>query len=145
MCPKAQFGEECIYCFERNLVFLFASVHRDLFCSFRQNIFGTDVKNAFYVSLEYFLPEKSYVFLNNFRTLDYFSAIIPTSWRNRQNCIPSVDMRFEDFFKKTFFRYSWAWSKKICSFVAETPAGLSNFILPVHRIFLRKNLFFGKK
>ena len=51
-------------------------------------------------------------------------------------------MYFEEVFLKSFFCYSWAWSKKIWSFVEEIPSGLSNFILGAHRNFLRDNLFF---
>ena len=150
MCPEAQFGEESVYCFERNLVFSSAFVHRDFFCGFRQIIFGSVVKNAFHVSIEkfcgktLFAGEKNY-FFKHFRILGHFSTKTPTFWWNRQNCISSVEMYFEEVFLKSFFCYSWAWSKKIWSFVEEFPAGLSNFILGAHRNFLRNNLFFAKK
>ena len=47
-------------------------------------------------------------------------------------------------FLKTFFRYSWAWSKKIWSFVAEIPTGLSNFILLSTGLFWGRIYFSGK-
>ena len=77
--------------------------------------------------------------------MGHFSTKTPTFWWNRQNCISSVEMYFEEVFLKSFFCYSWAWSKKIWSFVEEIPAGLSNFILGAHRNFLRNNLFFREK
>ena len=42
------------------------------------------------------------------------------------------------------FCYSWAWSKEIWSFFEDFPAGLSNFILRVHRNFWGIIQFSGK-
>ena len=43
------------------------------------------------------------MFFHQFRTLGHFSANIPSFWLNRQNCIPSVEMHFEEIsFKKVF-------------------------------------------
>ena len=52
MCPESQCGQEFFYCSDRNLVFLFNSVHRDFFSRLQAKPFCQVVKNAFYVSIE---------------------------------------------------------------------------------------------
>ena len=108
MCPEAQFGEEFIYCFERNLVF-FRFRTSKLFLRLHANHFWQSCGNAFYVSFEKFCEKTVFsreriCFFYKFWTLCQFSAIIPTFWGNRQNCTSIVEMHFEEiFFKKRFF------------------------------------------
>ena len=150
MCPEAQCGQEFIYCFDRNLVFLFTSVHRDFFLRLQAKHTWQCCQKCILSVHRIILRTNTFcrrinLFFYLFRNLGHFSAIIPTFWLNRQNCIPRVEMHFEEVFLGRFFCYFWAWSKKIWSFVEEFLAGFSNFILGVHRNFFGNNLFFEEK
>ena len=149
MCPEAQFGEEFIYCFGRNLVFPSASVHRDFFCGFRQDIFRSVTKNVFYVFFEKFWEKIGFSrericflsFLDFVPFFRHYSNFLGESSKLQFNCRNA----FRGIFLKKVFCYSWARSKKIWSFLEEFPTGFSNFILRVDRKFLRNNLYFSGK
>ena len=150
MCPEAQFGEEFIYCFEINFVF-FSLPYIVTFLRLQAKQFSQRCQNCILrvhwkLLRKITFLQRKIMFLKHFWTPCRFSAIIPIFWRNRQNCIPIVQIAFRgSFFLKKFFCYSWARSKNIWSFVEDFQTGFSNFILRVHRKFLRNNLFFGKK
>ena len=120
-----------------------------LFLQLQAKQFGSDVKNALYVSIENFCGKTLFSvekirFFYHSRILGHFSAIIPYFWRNRQNCIPSVDMHFEDFFKNVFSLFLGMEQKDLV-FCRRNSGRVVKLHSAVHRIFLRRNLFFGKK
>ena len=149
--PKTQFGEECFYCFEKkNILFLFASLHREFFQKiFRWNNFVSVAKNTCCVSIETFWGKTLFWEKTcSLSVLDFgpffchYSIFLADSSKLHSKSRSAIRRKF---FWKGFFCYFWAWSKNNWSFVGKFWAGLPNFMLPVHRNCLRNNLFFGKK
>ena len=108
MCPEAQCGQEFIYCIDRNLVFLFTSVHRDFFFAASGKTVLAGCQKCILRVHRIILGKNTFcwkinMLFHQFRTLGHFFANIPSFWLNRQNCIPSVEMHFEEIsFKKVF-------------------------------------------
>ena len=110
-----------------------------LFCGFRQIFFGSVVKNEFYVSKENFWGKTLFswekiCFFNIFGLWSIFLPLFQLFGGDVKTAFQEPKC-FSRKISENVFCYSWAWSKEIWSFFEDFPAGLSNFILRVHRNF----------
>ena len=107
LCLEAQFGEKCNYCLDRNLVFFHFRTSR-LFSRLQARQFWQCCQKCILLVHRIILRTNTFcrrinLFFQLFRNLGHFFAIISTYWLNRQNCIPRVEMRFEEVFLERFF------------------------------------------